>query len=66
MIKKLTKLRDAGYGEYPLIYGTADEGNEFHKVGNHPELVKVYDLNEYYLEVSFIEDQLESNAICIN
>lgn len=66
MIKKNPKV-----GNYPLIYSTDDEGNEYHKVMFDPTLVQVHNLNERFLEIVGFKDDPDiadedCNTICIN
>ena len=66
MIKKNPKI-----GDYPLIYSSDDEGNDFHKVSADPTLAQVEDTNQWSLEiVGFLGDDTiadeDCNVVCIN
>lgn len=71
-IEQLQDLLDQGFDELPLIYSSDDEGNSYHKINNLPELYRVEDINEYYLESDFAYDdndeilEFKPNCIIIN
>lgn len=71
-LEKLQELKDAGYGELPVVFSIDSEGNSYHKVENLPELFSVEDINDYYLETDFEYDEndnvieFDPNCIIIN
>lgn len=68
-INSLQKI-DPKYWDLPVIYTRDDEGNSYHKVNSHPDLVEVENLDEYYLEMVWEEDGeimgTNFNAVIIN
>jgi hypothetical protein len=71
-IEKLQELQKNGYGELIVIASSDDEGNSYQKVNNLPDVFRVEDIEEYYLESDFEYDEndelmyFEPNCIIIN
>ena len=65
MLEVLLDLKEKGYGNLPLIYSTDDEGNSYHKIYHKPRLALVEDLDEYDLEMVYMEDGGESDPNCV-
>jgi len=68
LIEELIKLRENGHGELPVIYAKDDEGNDYHKVYNPPDIFLVEDLKSWSLEPVFLKDDEEiiPNCVIIN
>lgn len=68
MLEVLLDLKEKGYGNLPLIYSTDDEGNSYHKIYHKPSLSLVEDLDEWDLEIVYMEDdeEFEPNCVTIN
>lgn len=62
-IKYLVELEKQGYGEFPIIYSSDDEGNSYQKVYSEPQLFSVENIEDYYLE--YTEDS-DFNCVIIN
>lgn len=54
-IEELLKLKNKGFGELPVIFSI--EGNAFHKVEILPSEYRVMDLEDYYLEPDFNNEE---------
>lgn len=65
MLEVLLDLKEKGYGNLPLIYSTDDEGNSYHKLHYEPSLSLVEDLDEWDLEMVYMEDDGESEPNCV-
>lgn len=68
LLEVLLDLKEKGYGNLPLIYSTDDEGNSYRKLHYEPSLSLVEDLDEWDLELVYIEDgeEFEPNCVIIN
>jgi hypothetical protein len=69
LIKELTNmvLEDKRIGDLPIIYSADDEGNAYQKVHNLPSLYQVENIEDYYLEISDVDEESEEpNCVIIN
>ena len=68
VLEVLLDLKEKGYGNLPLIYSSDSEGNSYHFVHYEPCLSLVEDLDEYDLELVYIEDgeEFKPNCVIIN
>jgi hypothetical protein len=62
--RKLVKEHGTDILDYPLVYASDDEGNDFYEVISLPDVCTVQDFKERSLSLMF--RQKETNAIIIN